>query len=113
MAPAPGQQTRVLGVLLLERNTVVPTSQLAAWALGAHRSFEASQVHVLISRLRRLLRERSLPGRITSVANGYRFEAAVGEIDADRFEALAVRAEQLRDDDPARTRQLVDSALSL
>ena len=75
--PPRGQQARVLGVLLLERGAVVPTVELCRWALGPDRADDAAQVHVLIARLRRLLREQSLPGRVTSATSGYRFEGIV------------------------------------
>ena len=112
--PTPrGQQARVLGVLLLERGAVVPTVELGRWALGPDRADNAAQVHVLIARLRRLLREQSLPGRVASATSGYRFEGDEDLIDAGRFDALFDAAQSQQDTDPANARYLVDAALNL
>ncbi|MEA3213908.1 MAG: hypothetical protein QOJ19_64, partial [Acidimicrobiia bacterium] len=108
-----GQQARVLGVLLLERGSIVTVSTLAMWALGTDRSSDTAQVHVLVARLRRSMRESSLSGALTSVSSGYRFEVDDDDVDAGRFERLAREAEHRRDNDLAAARRLVDEALAL
>lgn len=108
-----GQQGRAAGVLLLERGAIVPATDLARWVLGADRAHDAPQVQVLVSRLRRLLRERAPAGVITSVAGGYRLEVDPADVDAGRFEALVREAGERVHEDPAGARALVDGALGL
>lgn len=108
-----GQQARVLGVLLLERGSMVTASTLAMWALGTGRTSDTAQVHVLVARLRRVMRENSLPGALTSVSSGYRFDVHDDEVDAGRFEHLAREAEHVWNHDLAGARRLVDEALAL
>ncbi len=83
-----GQQSRLLGLLLIERHRIVPTPELATWVLDGTRTEDAAHVQVLVARLRRTLRERDLPAVIETSGRGYRMCVDDGALDADRFEAL-------------------------
>jgi predicted ATPase/DNA-binding SARP family transcriptional activator len=109
------QQARVLGLLLLERGAVVSTAELSRWALGSGRSTDSAQIHVLVARLRRLVRDRSLPGGVSTAPGGYRFhwDEDGQVVDSNRFDALVEAAHRQRERDPATARRLVEEALGL
>lgn len=84
-----GQQGRLLAVLLLEQGRVVAVSDLVEFVLGKPAPADAAaRVQVLVSRLRRHLRDEGLPGRLETVASGYRFECSPDLIDASVFQTV-------------------------
>ena len=95
------KQRGVLGLLLLERNRVVPRDRLvdALWGESPPAS-AANSVQVYVSKLRRLLNEdESSESALVTAPPGYLLRVAPGLLDADEFERLlddgkaALRAE--------------------
>ncbi len=80
-----GQLGRALAVLLLEHGSGVATIDLAGWVLGEPSRHENERMHVIVARLRRLLRDEGLPAEITTLPSAYRLEVAASDVDATRF----------------------------
>ncbi len=89
-----GQLGRVLGVLAIAHGRLVPTSELAAWALGEPHRDAYDRVHVLVSRLRRLLRQEGI-AQVATGPSGYRLDVPGLELDAVAFEAVVRKASRL------------------
>ncbi len=81
------KQKALLVVLLLQANRSVPVDHLVdeLWLEPPATAMKSVQVYV--SRIRRLLGEAA--GRLQTTAGGYRVLVEPGELDVDRFEALA------------------------
>ena len=107
------QQARLLGLLLAEHDRIVPTCELARWALGDERAHDSAQVQVLVARVRRQLRERALPGAIETATAGYCMSIQVGSLDAVRFEKLIRRSSVADRGDPFARRRMLEDALRL
>ncbi len=112
-SPTRGQQARLLGTFLLDPGRILSNVHLAEWALGEERRHEGAQVHVLVARLRRQLREGSMPGFIHTESTGYRFEIDADHIDLTRFEAMIKRASVVRATDSAGSRAALSDAVAL
>lgn len=108
-----GQLARFIGVLLLQPNQLVPTTELATWALGDERWDDAPQVQVLAARTRRLLNERNLPGRLDSVPGGYRLTVSERDLDAGCFRSGWEAAGRFRNRDWQKFGEQIEAALSL
>jgi DNA-binding SARP family transcriptional activator/pimeloyl-ACP methyl ester carboxylesterase len=106
-----GKQRALLAVLLLNANRTVAREQIvdALWGESVPES-AAKMVQIHVSQLRKLL-----PGpRLRTRGAGYMLEVADGELDLLRFERLVADGRRaLAEDDPARARQLLGSALAL
>lgn len=83
-----GQLGRALAVLLVHRGAPVAMTDLARWTHGETATEQNDRIHVIIARLRRLLRDEQLPAEITTVSAGYRLDAAAIDVDAARFAQL-------------------------
>ncbi|MGE4163958.1 MAG: BTAD domain-containing putative transcriptional regulator [Vicinamibacterales bacterium] len=108
-----GQFSRLLGALLFEPGRDLAAEQLAGWALGPERSDDLPQLQVLAARVRRLWRDRQLPGRLTSARGTYRLDVDPLLIDAGRFQALCTAADQRHADQPALAAAELEAALAL
>ncbi|MEZ5234506.1 MAG: BTAD domain-containing putative transcriptional regulator [Acidimicrobiales bacterium] len=108
-----GQFSRFLGALLLEPGRVLAAERLARWALGTERSDDLTQLQVLAARVRRLWRERQLPGGLTSGPGTYRLDIDPLLVDAGRFRSQCAAAEERHADQPARAASELEQALAL
>ncbi len=103
--PLAGSKPRaVAAVLLIHRNTIVPTDQLiaAVWNDQPPASAESS-LQVAVSSLRRSIRATDAADPITTTPPGYRLHTPPGTVDLDDF--LRVRA-------AARTAQTADDPVT-
>lgn len=104
------QQARLLGTLLLEVGNPVRAPELARWALGDGREDDLGQLHVLVARLRRQLRELRADAVVETTASGYLLSTAPDNVDVLTFEHLLADAGCV----PMRQRRpLLKSALEL
>ncbi|MGD9753928.1 MAG: BTAD domain-containing putative transcriptional regulator [Acidimicrobiia bacterium] len=108
-----GQFSRFLGALLLEPGRVLAAERLARWALGTERSDDLTQLQVLAARVRRLWRERQLPGGLTSGPGTYRLDIDPLLVDAGRFRSQCAAAEERHADQPAQAASELEHALAL
>ncbi len=97
------QLRRLVGLLVSANGSTVPTERIADHV--ADGRVEGSVIRTAVSRLR-----KSFGDRIETTANGYRFVAHSGEIDADRFVELC---ELARSAAPIDRRLLLTEALGL
>ncbi len=87
-------EQKVLAVLLLDANRVVPVTRLVDALWGDDPSATAvKQARNAVSRLRRLLAESGVPGAIETRGGGYRLAVGDDGLDARRFESMAAQAE--------------------
>ena len=91
-AGTPSEQ-KVLAVLLLNANHVVPVSRLvdSLWD-GEPPPTAAKQARNAVSRLRKLLAPGAATAAIATEGTGYRLPVAAGALDAALFEAQVARA---------------------
>jgi len=105
-----GKESALLAILLLHANRTVPTTQLVddLWGDGVpERAVKAVQVYV--SHLR-----KALPAeRLRTHGAGYLLEVREGELDLDRFAALAAEGRAALGADDARAAGLLGDALAL
>ena len=111
--PTRGQQARLLGAFLLDPGRILSNAHLAEWVLGEERRHDGAQVHVLVARLRRELRERAMPGIIHTGSTGYCFEVDVDACDQHAFDALMQRASALRHTDLHGSREALAAGIDL
>jgi len=98
----------LLALLLLNRNRVVPTDRLVDELWGDEPPARATKaLQVYVSQLRKALG----PDRLLTRAPGYELRVAEGELDLDRFEALAAEARAA--DDPKLAAAGLRDALAL
>jgi DNA-binding SARP family transcriptional activator len=84
----------LLALLLLNRNRVVPTERLVDELWGEEAPARATKtLQVYVSQLRKALG----PERLVTRPPGYELRVNEGELDVDRFEALAARARAATD----------------
>ena len=106
----------ILAVLLAARGEVVSTGRLgdAVWGTELPASFHTT-LRSHISRLRRTLAtDAPLGGAvIVTESDGYRLDVDAGDVDADRFEALAAEGRTLNGTDTARAVALLEEAEDL
>ena len=108
-----GKQRALLAILVLRANEPVATDTLLELLWG-ERGPAASRksLQVCVSRLRKAL--GAAHGRVVTQPNGYMLQAAPGELDLDRFEALAERGRRaLAATDPERAAGLLREALEV
>jgi predicted ATPase/class 3 adenylate cyclase/DNA-binding winged helix-turn-helix (wHTH) protein len=108
------KERRLLALLLLHRNELVPTGRLAEELWPGRGPQSANKLaRGCVSRLRHRL-GGDPESRIATRASGYALRVDDGELDRDRFEALLTRAEQeLAASSPARAAELIDEGLDL
>ena len=109
------KQRALLSLLVLHRNRAVSASRLVhgLWGDHAPRGAEVT-LRSHVSHLRPRLAEAGLGGALTSGPAGYRIALAPGQVDVDRFEDLAGRAqESLGLGFPGRAAALVRQAQGL
>lgn len=94
-AVSAARQRVVLGMLLLDRCTVVSAEQLAD-ALWEHTPpiTARGQVQICVSALRKALAKLGLADRIVTRPPGYLITVADGELDLHEFDRLTARAQQ-------------------
>ncbi len=104
------RQRTVLTVLLLNANRTTSTDAIidAVWGDDPPATARRS-IQVYVSRLKKVFGD----GRITSVDPGYRLRVEDGELDADRFTALAAAARTMVASDPPGALREFDAALAL
>jgi predicted ATPase/DNA-binding SARP family transcriptional activator len=102
----------LLAVLLLRANEPVSAERLAVALWGEDAPAGAVKtIQVYVSRLRRALGDANL---LATMPAGYRLRVRPGELDAERFERLAVEGHQaLADGAPERAGRVLREALSL
>ena len=83
-----GQMGRALAALLLQPDQPIEVGELARWALGDDHRDANARVHVLVARLRHLLRSQELPAEIVTTSGAYRLNATACEVDARQFIAM-------------------------
>ena len=87
VTPAGAKPRALLAMLLLHANEPVSAERLAIALWGEDAPAGAAKtIQVHVSRLRRALGE---PGVLATTAGGYQLRVHPGELDVDRFEALA------------------------
>jgi DNA-binding transcriptional activator of the SARP family len=102
VAPAGSKERRLLSVLLINADAVVPRHRLVdeLWE-GAPPSTAVNLVHQYVARLRRKLHDadpdRTGPdpttGRLVTRGHGYLLRVRPGELDATRFDSMLARAQ--------------------
>jgi DNA-binding SARP family transcriptional activator len=110
--PLGGRNQRlVLGLLLVNANTVVPCGALtdAIWP-GRERDNARGGLHVLISNLRRIVDE---PRSLRTAPPGYVLRTDPARIDLHTFNELASNARELLAEDPDSAVRLLRSAAAL
>src|SRR6266540_4187334 len=107
LALGPPKQRTLLGVLLARPNVALGYDQLVAalWGAGPPRT-ALQNLHVYVYHLRRVLGDQR---RVERRGAAYALLVRQGELDAQRFEALADQARQAR----APDRELLRQALAL
>jgi DNA-binding SARP family transcriptional activator len=88
------KQRLLLATLLLNANRPVPTERLIDWLWAGRPPASATQnLHSYVSNLRRRLKTAGRGGRdpIETGSAGYLLRVGSGELDADRFDELAVQ----------------------
>ena len=105
------KQRALLAILLLRRGEAVSTDRLIDQLWGERPPVTAAKtLQGYVSHLRKALGDEVLLTR----AGGYLLVAASGQVDADRFEAMAADARRaLSDGDAARAREVLDGAMGL
>jgi DNA-binding SARP family transcriptional activator len=92
---APRQRT-ALAMFLLEPNRVVSIDRLVSAVWDEEPPMTArAQIRICVSVLRRLLAEIGVPDAIITRPPGYLLRVADGELDAQRFDQLVVRAQAI------------------
>ena len=104
------RQRTVLAVLLLNANRTTSTDAIidAVWGDEPPTTARRS-IQVYVSRLKKVFGD----GRIASIDPGYRLRVEEGELDADRFTALAADARATTMSSPTEALRTFDSALAL
>jgi YVTN family beta-propeller protein len=105
------RQRAVLAILLLHRGESVSVDRVVDELWGERPPETAAKtIHVYVSRLRKALGE----GVLVTRGGGYALELAEGDVDADRFEALASEGrEALERSDAAGAAESLREALEL
>jgi YVTN family beta-propeller protein len=105
------RQRALLALLLLRRAEVVSSDRLIDQLWGERPPATAAKtLQGYVSRLRKALGE----GVLLTRGGGYLLDATAEQVDAERFEAMAMEGRAaLADDDAARAREVLDGALSL
>jgi DNA-binding SARP family transcriptional activator/ABC-type glycerol-3-phosphate transport system substrate-binding protein len=104
------RQRAVLAGLLVHAGRPVSTEKLIAFVWGEEPPPSARKsLQAYVARLRRSLG----PARIAATADGYALRVDPDELDASRFEALAVRGRAQLPDDPGAAWGSLTEALSL
>jgi DNA-binding SARP family transcriptional activator len=112
------KQAKVLAVLLLEANRVVPADRLVELVWGDEPPpSAAATLQAYVSNLRRALepdrRPRTPSSVIATRASGYVVLAERSEVDATRFEDVVAEARRLAGADPDGARHHLEAALAL
>jgi DNA-binding SARP family transcriptional activator/tetratricopeptide (TPR) repeat protein len=109
VTPSGHLQRRLLGVLLLHANRVVPADVLvdALWGENGETG-RLPNLHLHVHRLRRVLGDAD---RLASLPDGYQLSVMPGELDAERFESLIDEASEWVSRDPRRCTALIREAL--
>src|SRR4051812_40953190 len=112
VALAGAKPRALLAMLLLHANEPVSTDRLAIALWGEDAPTGAAKtIQVHVSRLRRALGQSDL---LATTAAGYELRVLPGELDADRFEQLAIEGHRaLADGTPERAAHVLREALSL
>ena len=101
----PGSERRrtILAVLLAAGGEPVSTGRLLEAVWGSPPPSGSKTLRSHVSRLRGELSAGDARGSeaVVTERDGYRVDRSVGDLDADRFEALLARARAAKDDDPA------------
>jgi DNA-binding SARP family transcriptional activator len=108
-----GRQRALLALLLIHRNEVVSSERLidALWGETPPPSAQKALQNAVLQ-VRRTLRDGT--GTLRTERGGYVLHVAPGELDADRFEALAAEGRAALDDgDPATAGERLRDALAL
>jgi DNA-binding SARP family transcriptional activator/pimeloyl-ACP methyl ester carboxylesterase len=106
----------LLAVLIVEAGRPVAAWRLVDLLWGQRPDppdDPARALHSHVHRLRGALAQAGAPGPIETTAAGYVLRAEPEQIDARRFERLAIAARKARPEDPARSLALADEALAL
>ncbi|MFD9894186.1 BTAD domain-containing putative transcriptional regulator [Amycolatopsis sp. NPDC059027] len=109
-SPIHGRLRRILlGMLLADASTTVRAEVLtdALWDCGPDPR-APRKLHWHVHKLRQDLPE---PGRLSWRPGGYRLAVQPGELDAERFESTAIRAQEIAD--PAERAALIRRGLAL
>jgi DNA-binding SARP family transcriptional activator/outer membrane protein assembly factor BamB len=109
------KQRAVLALLLLGRGEVVSRGELidGVWGTSPPATVDRT-LSAYVSRLRRLLQDGGAAPRLTREPHGYRLRVETGELDLDRFDALADEGVNALDaGDLPRARNLLTAALGL
>jgi DNA-binding SARP family transcriptional activator len=109
------KQRAVLALLLLGRGEVVSREELidGVWGTCPPVTVERT-LSAYVSRLRRILQDGGAAPRLTREPHGYRLRVEAGELDLDRFDALAEEGvKALGAGDLPRARSLLTAALGL
>jgi DNA-binding SARP family transcriptional activator len=109
------KQRAVLALLLLSRGQTVSREELVdgVWGTSPPETVDRT-LSAYVSRLRRTLHDDGVEPRLTRVPRGYRLRVEEGELDLDRFEALADEGVQALDaGDLQKARGLLTAALGL
>ena len=110
------KEQSALAILAMSAGRTVSAAALGERIWGDESANRAREtLHVLISRLRRRLRNAGLvsPMILTSSAQGYRLDVPASAIDAARFELLVRRAAAAASDDPHQAVDLLREAAAL
>ena len=118
LAVAAGHQRALLALLLLHVNRVVTTDRILDELWGDDPpETGAKTVAFHVSRLRDALRPSRAPGEtdgvVATAPGGYMLRAVPDQIDACRFERLALEGRQLLRDDPETARTRFADALGM
>ena len=105
--PVKGQLGRLLALLAIQVDQVVPSAKLAGSVLSDLRQDDQASLYVLVSRLRRLLREELPEAVLVSEGAGYRLGSVA--VDASEFVELTRHATGHR----AAHRERLERALAL
>jgi predicted ATPase/DNA-binding SARP family transcriptional activator len=107
------QQQRLLALLILHRNASVSTERIidALWQRDVP-THAVQTVRTYVSRLRDVLGSEA--SRLTTEPGAYRLALRHGEVDVDRFQALAQSGRELLEEgDAATARDRLEEALAL
>ncbi|MGD9749544.1 MAG: BTAD domain-containing putative transcriptional regulator [Acidimicrobiia bacterium] len=110
-APLKGRQAVLTGLLALAAPDPVRAHELLAAVYPDRLDAALPDLRVLISRLRRALREAGSDATVIHGTGGYHLHGA--EVDAARFEALGAEVLRIVSLDPARAARLAGEALQL
>jgi DNA-binding SARP family transcriptional activator len=110
-----GKQRALLATLLVRAGETVPSTSIIDAVWGEDPPASAGHlVQVYVSQLRHALQRVGLEGRLQTQPNGYRLQCETGELDSDRFEALAHRGnKELAAGDPPAAAATLSAALEV